>query len=134
MATSPHVGSPPSSPKCIVALEFGSWDSDKRHRLRTFVQGGTEMIATKPVQYAQVDQAAAATIKASHGEFYGFIVLSSTAGTITVKDGGSGGTTILAMTALTAGQIVHFGGCGILCKTNIYVSVGGTATLMALYV
>ena len=92
------------------------------------------MIASQPCSYAKVTQAAAATVKSTRGEFYGFTVVSSSSGTITVKDGGSSGTTIFAATALTAGQVVTFGGCGILCKNDIYVSVGGTADVTVLFV
>jgi hypothetical protein len=92
------------------------------------------MITSQPVTYEVVDQTAAETVKASRGEFYGVVVISSTAGTITVKDGGSSGVTVYTATGLTAGQIVHFGGLGIICKNNIYVTVGGTATLLVLYV
>ncbi len=127
------MGASPNTPKCIVALEWGQWDDVKRHRLGPFSQG-TNMIISTPVQYAVVTQAAAATIKATRGEFYGFTVVSSTAGTITVRDGGSGGTIICALTGLTAGQVVTFGGCGIICKSDIHVTVGGTASVTALYV
>ena len=92
------------------------------------------MITSKPVVYAKVTQAAAATVKITRGEFYGFTVVSSSSGTITVKDGGSGGTTIYTATGLTAGQVVHFGGCGILCDNDIYISVGGTAEVTVLYI
>lgn len=92
------------------------------------------MQSTQPVVYAVVTQAAAQSIKTSRGEVYGFVVISSTAGTITIRDGGSGGTTVLVMTALTAGQVVHFGGVGIICDNDIHVTVGGTADIRVLYV
>lgn len=91
-------------------------------------------MVSKPCTYAKVTQAAAATVKANRGEFYGFTVISSTNGTVTVKDGGSGGTTVYASGTLTAGQVVDFGGCGILCKNDIHVSVGGTAEVTILYI
>lgn len=92
------------------------------------------MVVTRPVSYAKVTQAAAETVKPIHGEFYGFTVISSAAGTITVRDGGASGTVIFTATGLTAGQVVHFGGCGILCNSDIYVAVGGTAEVTVLYV
>lgn len=92
------------------------------------------MIISLPLTYAIVTQAAAATVKSIHGEFYGFHVQSSTAGTITVRDGGAAGTIVFTKTGLTAGEVVNFGGGGILCKNDIYVSVGGTATVTVLYI
>lgn len=87
-----------------------------------------------PVKYAIVTQAAAATVKSIRGEFYGFHVQSSTAGTITVRDGGASGTVIFTKAALTAGEVVTFGGCGIECAVDIHVTVGGTATVTVLYI
>jgi hypothetical protein len=92
------------------------------------------MIISQPCTYYKVTQAAAATVKDHRGEFYGFTVISSSSGVVTVKDGGSGGTTVYVSGTLTAGQVVTFGGCGILCKNDIYVSVGGTAEVTILYI
>lgn len=92
------------------------------------------MIVSEPVTYAIVTQAAAATVKATRGEFYGILVNSSTSGTVTVKDGGSGGTTVFTSGTLAAGQVITFGGIGVLCKTDIYVTVGGTANVTVLYI
>ena len=91
------------------------------------------MFAGIPVSYKQVTQAAAATVKPTMGDVYGVTVNSSTSGTVTIRDGGASGTIVFVSGTLTAGQVIHFGGCGIRCGTDIYVSVGGTATVNVLY-
>ncbi len=127
-------GTPPNKdPKCFVALEWG-WDESNRHRPGPFSQGEPVMIVSNPVTYAIVTQAAAATVKSVRGEFYGVLVNSSSSGTVTIRDGGSGGTTVFVSGTVTAGQVITFGGVGVLCKTDIHVTVGGTANVTILYV
>jgi hypothetical protein len=87
-----------------------------------------------PVQYKQVTQAAAATVKSTTGDLYGVVVNSSTSGTVTVYDNTSAtGTVVFTASSLTVGQVIHFGGCGIRCGNGIHVVVGGTATVNVLY-
>ena len=87
-----------------------------------------------PVQYVQLTQAAAATVKSGNAQFYGLVVLSSTAGTIDVyANTAASGTKLLTLTGLTAGQIVHFGGLGIRSALGLHVVIGGTATVNVLY-
>lgn len=86
------------------------------------------MIASHPVEYAIVP-VGTLVVKSIRGEFYGFHV-NSGAGTITVTDNG---VTVYAGN-LAADQNVNFGGCGILCKSNISVTVTGTASVAVLYV
>lgn len=90
---------------------------------------------SQPASYTQVTQAAEAQPKIGVGELVGAIVISSTAGTLTVYDNASAasGTQLLALTGLTAGQIIHFGGAGIICKLGLHVVVGGTATVNLLW-
>ncbi len=85
------------------------------------------------VQYKQVTQAAAATLKTTTGDFFGCTVNSSTSGTVTVYDGISTSGTVIFTKAVSAGDVVHFGGVGIRCGNGIHVVVGGTATVNALY-
>lgn len=92
------------------------------------------MITSKPCTYAKVTQAAAATVKATRGEFYGVLVISSTNGVVTVKDGGASGTTVYVSGTLSAGQVIVFGGCGVLCDNDIYVSIANTAEVTVLYI
>lgn len=91
------------------------------------------MFAGLPVSYKQVTQAATATVKPTMGDVYGVNVVSSTSGTVTIRDGGASGTVVYASGTLTAGQVIDFGGCGIRCGTDIHVTVGGTATINVLY-
>ena len=91
------------------------------------------MISDSQVAYAKVTQAAAVHLKGGdRGAFYGYHVISSTAGTVTVTDG-VGGTTIYSKTGLTTGDEVDFGGIGINCGQGVHVTVGGTAELTILY-
>lgn len=92
------------------------------------------MNISQPCTYAKVTQAAAATVKSIRGEVYAILVISSTAATVTVRDGGASGTIVFSKAALTAGEVIHFGGCGILCKSDIYVEVGGTGEVTVLYI
>lgn len=92
------------------------------------------MFTGQPVQYKQVTQAAAATVKSTTGDLYGVVVNSSSSGTITVYDNtAASGTVVFTAASLSAGQVIHFGGCGIRCGNGIHVVVGGTATLNVLY-
>jgi len=92
------------------------------------------MITSKPVNYMTVANTAAATVKPIHGEFYGFSVITSTSATVTVRDGGASGTVVYVSPTLTVGQTVNFGGCGILCKNDIHVTVGGTGSVRIWYI
>lgn len=94
------------------------------------------MITTRPVSYSVVSNAAAKTVKAGRGEFYGFVALTGGALGVEVRDGGSGGTLIYtsAATAFAAGDAVHFGGLGILCAKDIHVTITGSGTANILFV
>jgi len=92
------------------------------------------MISTDPVQYAKVTQAAAATPKDGYrAEFYGLVCISSTGGSVVVRDGGASGVVVFSKSVAT-GDVVHFGGKGILCGSGMHVAVGGTAEVAVLYV
>lgn len=84
------------------------------------------------VQYKQVTQAAAVTLKSTVGDFFGCTVNSSSSGTVTVYDGTSAAGTVVFTKSVSAGDVIHFGGVGIRCS-GIHVVVGGTATINALY-
>lgn len=86
------------------------------------------------VQYKQVTQVAAATLKPTTGDFFGIVVISSTAGTVTVYNNtAASGEIVFSRTALVAGESFNFGGVGIRCGLGIHVVVGGTATVNALF-
>jgi hypothetical protein len=85
------------------------------------------------VQYKQVTQAAASTLKSTTGDFFGYTINSSTSGTVTVYDGTSTSGTVVFTKSVSAGDVVHFGGVGIRCGNGIHVVVGGTATVNALF-
>jgi hypothetical protein len=83
-------------------------------------------------RYTQVTQAAAATLGGR--ELYGLVVVASSAGTITIYDNTSAaGTVLFTKTALTVGEVIHFGGNGIRALNGLHVVCGGTATVNVLY-
>jgi len=94
------------------------------------------MLATQPVSYIQLS--ADGVVKSMPGELYGIVVLASGTGILRVFDNASAasGTEIYnSVTALTAGQVVHFGGLGIRAKNGLYLDlVSGTATVNVLFV
>lgn len=86
------------------------------------------------VQYKQVTQAAASTLKSTTGDFFGIVVISSTAGTVTVYNNtAASGEVVFTRATLVAGETLNFGGVGIRCGNGIHVVVGGTATVNALF-
>lgn len=94
------------------------------------------MLTTKPVSYSVVSNTAAKTVKPGRGEFYGFAALTGSALGVEVRDGGASGTLVYtsAATAFAAGDVVHFGGAGILCGKDIHVTVTGTGSANIFYV
>lgn len=94
------------------------------------------MLITQPVSYIQLS--ADGVVKAMSGELYGIIVTASTTGIIRIFDNPSAasGTEIYnSVAALTAGQVITFGGLGIEAKTGLYLDlVSGTATVNVLFV
>lgn len=84
--------------------------------------------------YANVTQAAAATIKTGPAGLFGIVVTASTAGTVTVYDNtAASGTVLFTKAALAVGETIHFGGLGIAAKNGLHVVVGGTGTVNVLY-
>ena len=77
-----------------------------------------------------------ATVFSDRTRFKGlFVTPGSANGTVVVKDGGSGGTTLFS-TATTAGLTpfsVTIPGEGVLCATSLYVAVTGTATTAVVF-
>ena len=59
----------------------------------------------------------------------------ATPGAITIKDGGSGGTTVFSYTtpAVAEGVYMLFPGEGILCATDVYVTTPAGATATVFY-
>lgn len=86
------------------------------------------------IGYEQVTEAAAETIKTGPAGFFGFVCVSSTAGTITVYDNTSAaGTVLYAKDALAKGDAVHLGGLGLAAKNGLHVVIGGAATVNVMY-
>lgn len=83
-------------------------------------------------QYTQLTQSAPATIKSAPGFFRGFLVVSSTSGSITVYDNTSAtGTVLYSKSGLTAGEAVDLD--PIQVKVGLHVVIGGTATVNVLF-
>ncbi len=78
---------------------------------------------------------ASGVVKSRRGEFYGLVVIASSSGNITIYDNDAAASgTKLYEKAVTAGDVVHFGGSGMLASKGIYFSlVSGTATVNVLY-
>lgn len=93
------------------------------------------MLTNLSVSYGQL--AASGVVKASPGELYGIVVTASTAGIVRIFDNASAasGTELYnSVVALTAGQVVTFGGIGIRAKRGLYLElVSGTATVNVLF-
>lgn len=88
-----------------------------------------------PVQYAEVTQAAAATVKSGRAQLYGVVVTSSTTGTLTIYDNtAASGTSIFSALSVTTGQVITFGGAAIEMKNGIHVVLGGTCDAKILYI
>lgn len=84
--------------------------------------------------YANVTQAAAATIKSGPAALFGIIVTASTAGTVTIYDStDTSGVVLFTKASLAVGDIFHFGGLGLAAKKGLHVVVGGTGTVNVMY-
>lgn len=91
-------------------------------------------MTSNKLSYANVTQAAAATVKTGPAGLFGLIVTASTSGTITVYDNtAASGTVLFTKTTLAVGEVIHFGGLGIAAKKGLHVVVGGTGTVNILY-
>lgn len=87
------------------------------------------------VSYANVTQAAAATIKTGPAKLFGLTVTASSSGTVTIYDNtAASGTVVFTKASLAVGDVIHFGGTGIAAKNGLHVVCGGTATVNVLYV
>lgn len=72
------------------------------------------------------------TAYAAPARLKGLVISFATGGTVVVKDGGSGGTTVFSYTAPAAAGTVNviIPGEGILCRTDIHVTLSSaTATV-----
>lgn len=91
-------------------------------------------MTSNKLSYANVTQAAAATVKTGPAGLFGIIVTASTSGTITIYDNTvASGTVLFTKTTLAVGEVIHFGGLGIAAKNGLHVVVGGTGTVNILY-
>lgn len=65
-----------------------------------------------------------------------YYVAGASAGSVVVKDGGSGGTTVLDIAtpaSATSVQYILMPGEGVLCLTNIYVTITNATSVMIVY-
>jgi len=79
---------------------------------------------------------ATATVFDGRTRFKGLVVTpGSAAGTVVVRDGGAGGTTLFSTATLSSGTpfSVLIPGEGVLCYTNLHVTVTGTATTAVVF-
>lgn len=79
---------------------------------------------------------ATATVFGGRTRFKGLVVTpGSAAGTVVVRDGGAGGTTLFSTATLSSGTpfSVLIPGEGVLCYTDLHVTVTGTATTAMVY-
>ena len=91
-------------------------------------------MTSNKLSYANITQAAAATVKTGPAGLFGIIVTASTSGTVTVYDNtAASGTVLFTKTTLAVGEVIHFGGLGIAAKNGLHVVVGGTGTVNILY-
>jgi hypothetical protein len=79
---------------------------------------------------------ATATVFSGRVRFKGLLVTPGSAtGTVVVRDGGSSGTTLVSTTTLASGTPfpVIIPGEGVLCLTDLHVTVTGTATTTTVF-
>ena len=64
-----------------------------------------------------------------------FVTPGSATGTVVIRDGGASGTTIFSTTTLASGTpfAMTFPGEGVLCATDLHVTVSGTATTAVVF-
>ena len=64
-----------------------------------------------------------------------FVTPGSAAGTVVIRDGGSGGTTLFSTATLASGTPfnVVIPGEGVLCLTDLHVTLSGTATTAVVF-
>ena len=87
------------------------------------------------IGYANVTQAAAATIKSGQAGLVAITVTASTAGTVTIYDNtAASGTVLFTKSSLAVGDVIHFGGVAIAAKNGLHVVCGGTATVNVAYI
>lgn len=80
-----------------------------------------------------LEKTTSGTIFSGRARVKGVTISFASGGTVVVKDGGSGGTTVWSFTAPAAAGVVNvlIPGEGILCLTDIYVAVtSATATVI----
>lgn len=79
---------------------------------------------------------ATATVFSGRTRFKGLVVTPGSAtGTVVVRDGGASGTTLFSTTTLANGTpfSVLIPGEGVLCATDLHVTVSGTATTATVF-
>ena len=70
-------------------------------------------------------------IKSGPSGFYGFVVAAGATVSISVYDGTStSGTLLYSKAGVVSGDSLHFGGPGIAAKSGLFVTVGGTGSIV----
>jgi len=86
------------------------------------------------IQAATVTEASVAVNKRARVKGVAYVT-NGTAGTLTIKDGGSGGATVLLLNtpAVADSYDLMIPDNGILCSTNVYVAVSNVTSVTVLY-
>lgn len=72
-------------------------------------------------------------IQAHPGAFYGLVCIASSSGSITLYDHASAASgSKIYEKALSAGDVVHFGGAGISFRNGLYADISNTITVNVL--
>ena len=87
------------------------------------------------VQAASAPAGASTTVYATRTRVRGLLISYAGAGTVTIKDGGSGGTTRFSFTAPADSGCVNvlIPGEGILFTTDVYVTTAANTTAVVFY-
>jgi len=114
----------------FIAAGYDS--NDKPANLQMSSTGALQVVG-EVASYAKVE--ADGVVKGSAGTLYGLVCIASNSGTIILYNHASTASgDKLFEKALTAGDVVHFGGVGIAATNGIYADVGGTSiTVNVLY-
>lgn len=86
------------------------------------------------IQAATVTEAGVAVNKRARLKGVSYVT-NGTAGSVTIKDGGSGGTTVLTLNTPASTDLYDLiiPDNGILCSSNVYVAVSNVTSVTVLY-
>lgn len=83
--------------------------------------------AGSAVRYKQLT--ATGTVQTDPGAFYGLVAIASTSGSIALHDSDDSSGAKIYEKALAAGDVVHFGGAGILFANGLHAVITNTLTV-----